>query len=235
MFKKAIIGQESGGRYGVPNAEGSGARGIGQVMPGTAQALAGRLGLPYRPDLMSGTSPEARQYQDQITEAAAQDAWRAGNGDPRAAAMYYFAGPDHAGWGPKTRRYGDDIYGRMGAQVAPASGYQAVTNPDRSQWDKRADGSQKGMGWLGLLRRPDGNVSSEISAGINVGGKEMDVPLMVPGLTKPELDYLMTNEPDLEKNPSFFRSMPQSILAKAEAFAKQRLAQGKSPFRQDGE
>lgn len=113
-FKRAIIGQESGGRYGVPNAEGSGAMGIGQVMPDTTRALAARIGLPYRPDLMRGTSAEARRYQDAITEAAVREAWDYGNGDPRRAAMYYFGGSDQSKWGRKTQRYGSDIIRRMG-------------------------------------------------------------------------------------------------------------------------
>lgn len=115
-FKRAIIGQESGGRYGVANAEGSGAMGIGQVMPDTARVLAGRLGLPYRPDLMSGTGPEARRYQDAITDAAAKEAWEAGGGDLATAAMYYHGGSDQQKWGPKTRRYAQEVLGRMGVR-----------------------------------------------------------------------------------------------------------------------
>jgi hypothetical protein len=232
-FKRAVIGQESGGRYGVPNAQGSGAMGVGQVMPDTAKSLAARVGLPYRPDLMAGSNAEARDYQNKITEAAMQEAWS--QGSPRTAAMYYHGGSNRGIWGPKTHQYADEVMARMGAQPQAATGYSVVKDADRSTWDKRADGSAKGTGWLGVLRRPDGNVSTEISAGININGKEMDVPLLVPGLTKPELDYLMKHEPDLEKNPRFFRDMPRSILGKAEAFAKQRIAQGKSPFKQDGE
>lgn len=113
-FKSAIIGQESGGRYGVANAEGSGAMGIGQIMPDTARTLSGRLGLPYRPDLLGGTTPEAKRYQDTLTDAAVREAWNYGKGDPRRAAYYYFAGPNQDGWGPKTRRYGEDIMRRLG-------------------------------------------------------------------------------------------------------------------------
>lgn len=118
QFKRAIIGQESGGRYGVPNAEGSGAMGVGQIMPDTARALSARLGLAYRPDLLAGTSAQARRYQDQLTDAAVREAWAAGGSgkDPRMSAHYYFAGSDRRGWGPKTRRYGDDIISRMGAR-----------------------------------------------------------------------------------------------------------------------
>lgn len=113
-FKNAIIAQESGGRYGVANAEGSGAMGIGQIMPDTARALSGRLGLPYRPDLLSGSGPQARAYQDKLTNEAVREAWNYGGGDVNAAAAYYFAGPNKAGWGPKTRRYSQDIIRRLG-------------------------------------------------------------------------------------------------------------------------
>lgn len=112
-FKGAVIGQESGGRYGVPNAQGSGAMGIGQVMPGTARVLAGRLGVPYSPGLMGGTGPDARAYQDKITEAAVREAWEAGGGDPEQAARYYYGGSNRRKWGPKTRRYSSDILTRL--------------------------------------------------------------------------------------------------------------------------
>lgn len=112
-WKRSIIDQESGGRYGVPNATGSGAMGVGQVMPDTAKALAARIGLPYRPDLMGATHPAARQYQDAITEAAAREAWTATHGDPRQASMYYHGGSNRDIWGPKTRRYADEVLARM--------------------------------------------------------------------------------------------------------------------------
>ena len=118
QFKQAIIGQESGGRYGVANTEGSGAMGVGQIMPDTARALSARLGLPYRPDWLAGQSPAARDYQDRLTDAAVSEAWKAGGSgrDPRQSAHYYFAGPDRSGWGPKTRQYGDHIINRLGVR-----------------------------------------------------------------------------------------------------------------------
>lgn len=113
-FKGAVVGQETGGRYGVPNAQGSGAMGVGQVMPATARVLAGRLGMPYRPDLMGGTDPSAQAYQNSITDAAAREAWQAAGGDPAKAAMYYFGGSNTSKWGPKTRQYASDILTRLG-------------------------------------------------------------------------------------------------------------------------
>lgn len=115
-FKRAIISQESGGRYGVTNTEGSGAAGLGQIMPDTARALSARLGIPYQPALLRGTSPAAQQYQNALTDAALQEAWRAGGGNAAEAAKYYFAGPDRSGHGPKTSKYAQDILRRMGSR-----------------------------------------------------------------------------------------------------------------------
>lgn len=115
QFKRAIIQQETGGRYGVANAEGSGALGLGQIMPDTAKALSRKLGLPYRPDLLSGDRKQARDYQDVLTDAAVKEAWQYGGAgkDPQTSAQYYFAGPNKKGWGPKTRHYGQQVLGRI--------------------------------------------------------------------------------------------------------------------------
>lgn len=108
----------------------------------------------------------------------------------------------------------------------PYADYKMVDNVDRSKWDKRADGSDKGDGFLGLRRRPDGGVSSELSVGVEIDGKETDIPTMVPGLTKPEMDYLMTTPADEQAH-----SMPHSILDKAIHHAEARIADGLSPFK----
>jgi hypothetical protein len=118
-FHDAIIAKESGGRYGVANTEGSGAMGLGQIMPDTARALAKRLGLAYRPELLAGDDEESRKYQDALTGEATKEAWEYGKGDPQLAAQYYFAGPDKKGWGPKTQAYGSDIMSRLGGEATP--------------------------------------------------------------------------------------------------------------------
>jgi len=136
VFKRAIIQRESGGRYGVPNAEGSGAMGIGQVMPETAKALAARLGLPYNPNLMLGKSPEAMRYQDQITDAAVREAYDAGGSgrDPLRSAHYYHAGPNQRGWGRKTQAYGRGILEKIGQgsmqDWAPEEEQPSMVGPD---------------------------------------------------------------------------------------------------------
>lgn len=97
---------------------------------------------------------------------------------------------------------------------------------DRSKWDKRSDGSVKGNGFLGLLKRPDGGVSSEISISTDViGGKEF--PLLVPTLTRPEIDKVLALDPS---DPKFFEKLPSGVVKKAEEYAIKRVRLGKSPF-----
>lgn len=119
-WARAIIQQETGGQYGLTSS--AGAQGIGQVMPATAEALAKQAGIKWRPELMTGTSTEAKDYQDQITALALEDAWKQGGQNPAGAAKYYFGGPDPAQHGPKTEQYVQDILGRLGmATAAPGN------------------------------------------------------------------------------------------------------------------
>jgi hypothetical protein len=92
-------------------------------------------------------------------------------------------------------------------------------------WGRRVDGSPKGRGWLGMMRRADGTVASEMSIGVGINGKEIDVPLMVPTLDKSEVKWLL-NEPIDQVT----KTVPNSILLKAIDHAKKRLRGGNSPF-----
>ncbi len=85
-------------------------------------------------------------------------------------------------------------------------------------YGNRPDGSAKGMGFFGELKRPDGDVSTEISVGVGMDGKEMDIPLIVPTLTKKELNYLLSTD---IKGKNFFTNMPPS--KQAEALANQMM------------
>ncbi len=114
-LRRALLMQESGGDYGVMNAEGSGAMGAYQFMPPTARALAKRLGLEYRPDLMSGDkgrSKEGRAYQERLMDAQMEDILAYSGGDIGKAGAYHFAGPNKKGHGAKTRKYEQDILRR---------------------------------------------------------------------------------------------------------------------------
>ena len=86
----------------------------------------------------------------------------------------------------------------------------------------RPDGTAKGVGYLGELKRPDGGVMTEYSIGVNINGKDMDIPTIVPTLTEDEKNHLL-NSKEGEK-------IPQGIVDKAVAHAKQRLSDGKPVF-----
>jgi hypothetical protein len=101
---------------------------------------------------------------------------------------------------------------------------------NEADFGKRPDGTAKGTGFLGVLHRPDGNVSTEISVGVPVNGKEMDIPTMVPGLSQQEVNWLLTTPVD-----RVAKELPDSIRQKAIAHARQRIARGLSPFKQDNE
>ena len=85
----------------------------------------------------------------------------------------------------------------------------------------RADGTEKGNGFFGPLKMKDGSnkVASEMSIGVEINGKEVEIPILVPTLSQGEVDYLLSgNEPTPE------------IIEKAERFAQARIEEGKSPF-----
>jgi hypothetical protein len=94
-------------------------------------------------------------------------------------------------------------------------------------YGNRPDGSAKGDGFFGKLKRPDGSVSTEISIGVGINGKEINIPLIVPTLTKKELNYLLST--DVE-GKDFFNKMPPSIMDKAYEHADKRIKSGISPF-----
>lgn len=85
-----------------------------QVQDATGREQAKKLGLPWRPELMRGTSPEAAAYQRRIGNAYLQEGLDKHGGDPRKGLMYYHGGPNQRLWGPKTRSYADTILKRLG-------------------------------------------------------------------------------------------------------------------------
>jgi hypothetical protein len=91
----------------------------------------------------------------------------------------------------------------------------------------RPDKTAKGAGYFGEIKRPDGNVMTEISIGVGLNGKETLIPLIVPTLNKSELNYLMRNNPE---SKMFMEKMPKSIMDKAVDHAVMRMKENKSPF-----
>lgn len=89
-------------------------------------------------------------------------------------------------------------------------------------YGQRADGTNKGRGYYGEIKNPDGSVSTEVSVGVNIDGKEMEIPLLVPGLSQKEIETVTSS-----KNAA---DIPEAIIDKAIAHAEKRLKDGKSPF-----
>ena len=85
--------------------------------------------------------------------------------------------------------------------------------------ETRPDGTPKGPGFFGSLKRPDGNVSTEISIGVGIDGIETLIPALVPSLTPEEIQSLLQGD-----EPS------KEIVDKAVEHAMQRKAEGKSIF-----
>lgn len=94
-------------------------------------------------------------------------------------------------------------------------------------YGKRPDGTPKGKGYFGEIKRPDGNVMTEISIGVGLNGKETLIPLIVPTLNRQELEYLRKSKID---SPDFMKNLPPAIINKAVDYAAERLKQNKSPF-----
>lgn len=110
-----LVQQESGGRVGVsgPKTPYGQAQGLTQVLPATAQGIAKKLGVPWRPDLMSGKSDAAAKYQQAIGQAYLDEALDK-TGNVSDALKYYHGGPNRRIWGPKTNAYANGILRRLG-------------------------------------------------------------------------------------------------------------------------
>lgn len=133
----------------------------------------------------------------------------------------------------------DDIRQTIAARIM--SGDPSAINPTKEQkvyaeqlrevvsgdYGLRKDGTRKGTGFLGALPMTDGSrdFMTEVSVGVNFDGKEVEIPTLVPTLTKEEVDYIRAGG-DPTKN--------KSIMDKAVEHARKRIAKGLSPFANDG-
>lgn len=111
-----LIQQESGGDGNAvgPMTDYGQAFGSTQMLPATAESMARKLGLAWRPDLMRGDTKNALEYQSRLGEAYLQEGLDKYGGDARKGLMYYHGGPDESLWGPKTNAYADSVLRRMG-------------------------------------------------------------------------------------------------------------------------
>jgi len=76
----------------------------------------------------------------------------------------------------------------------------------------------KGKGYFGEIPDAQGRPMTELSSAYEDNGKLVPHPLVVPTLTKEEIDLLKMGIPN------------EQIYQKAEDWAKSRLEQGQSPF-----
>lgn len=107
----SLIQQESGGNGAAVSPKG--ALGSTQMLPATAQEMARKLGLPFRPDLLRSNDPRALQYQQRLGRAYFEEGLQR-TGNVRDALRYYHGGPNRSMWGPKTNAYADSILSRLG-------------------------------------------------------------------------------------------------------------------------
>ncbi len=130
--------------------------------------------------------------------------------------------------------FGDIAPAPDGTAVAekPTGGlFDDVLSPvDTGEFGLRPDKTKKGKGFFGVLKRIDRpkDVSSELSIGVPINGKETDIPLLVPGLTVDEMRSLLIDDVDPAK-------VPQSIVDKAVTHAQSRIKAGKNVFAEEGE
>ncbi len=106
---------------------------------------------------------------------------------------------------------------RMLAQLMMGQTAQPVP-PDQI----RNDGTRKGGGYLGVIPDATGRPMTEFSIGVNMDGKEIEIPTLVPTLDAAEIEYLRSMKPGT--------MIPLRIRQKAVDHAKSRMSQGMSPF-----
>jgi hypothetical protein len=106
-------------------------------------------------------------------------------------------------------------------QGAMQMGMRAAPGTYDPNFGIRPDGTAKGNGFLGVLmgRGPNkGQAMTEYSVGVNIDGKDMDVPTLVPTLTPNEVNMVLNGR------------LTDSIVQKAAQHARARLQQGYGVF-----
>lgn len=58
----------------------------------------------------------------------------------------------------------------------------------------RPDGSPKGRGYFGELKNKDGSTSTELTIGVDLGQGEENIPLLVPTLTRKDIEHIQSGE-----------------------------------------
>jgi hypothetical protein len=118
-------------------------------------------------------------------------------------------------------------------QTAPPKQPALTANrptPERiATYGNRPNGAPKGAGYYGEIKDPyrEGTYSTELTIGVTIDGREMQIPTIVPGLTQSEIHALLQAKTAQE--------MPESVVRKAVAHAKLRMKQMKDPYAEPDE
>lgn len=105
---------------------------------------------------------------------------------------------------------------------AETAARREATQEEIALWGKRLDGTQKQSGWRGILSDGIGGVMTEVSVGVEIDDKEVEIPLIIPDSTTSDLARIA--------KVALGEAVPDDLLDKAVAFARKRLEEGKSPF-----
>lgn len=202
----------------------------------TQNRASGRAPLPLSvstKDIGAGTlaAPSPMAQQPSALQGGPDEKAGQATASPNAWKGNY-AASDANGQGiyqdPKTgaisiRLTGDKGRDFMASQVPTArpGGTLSVAQAPEGKYGKRPDGTNKGSGFLGELKMRDGSnsVATEMSIGVDIDGKEMLVPMIVPTLSEQELNHLLSGG----------KPTPE-IVGKAARHAAERVSAGKSPF-----
>ena len=87
------------------------------------------------------------------------------------------------------------------------------------KYGKRVDGSPKGSGFHGDIKTNSGKVMTEVSIGVNLSGKEIQIPLIIPNSSPSDLRFLANGG-----------KATKAMVNKAVASARKRIKEGRSPF-----
>ena len=88
-----------------------------------------------------------------------------------------------------------------------------------SQYGKRKDGTQKGLGFFGPIKGDDGSDITELSIGVDFGKGDVEIPTVVPTLTGDEVAHIKRTG-----------ATNSTISEKAIQFAIQRMKSNSSFF-----
>ena len=87
----------------------------------------------------------------------------------------------------------------------------------------QSDQGCKGEGFLGTVPDQAGNPMTEYTTGVEMNGKETDIPTLVPTLTREQVQQIRNYQVD------------EGIQRKALAHALQRMKAGRSVYAEPGE